>query len=94
MGRKQGPRDSANLMVLLKLNQLLLSQQLDKHNCNPADFGTGWGKHTLCGKQAPNKPCYFYSFGETTVAPACNCATTLSRQPAHHTYLLAMQHDS
>lgn len=81
MGHKQGTAASANLKVLAGLNKLLLSQKLDTHSCEPTDFGTGWGKHTLCGKQAPTKPCYFYSFGETTLA--CCCSTKLSTQRAY-----------
>lgn len=34
--------------------------------CNARSFGKGWGAHTLCTKQSPVEPCYFYSFGIST----------------------------
>jgi hypothetical protein len=55
---------SADLLALSRLNQMLISQKLDTQGCDPQDFGTGWGKHALCTKQAPSRPCHFYSFGE------------------------------
>jgi hypothetical protein len=55
------------LSVLSRLNSQILAQQLDTESCNPQEFGAGWGTHHLCTKQAPSKPCHFYSFGKPFV---------------------------
>jgi hypothetical protein len=87
--KKANTSAAVTLAAMSRLNKLLLSQKLDTQGCQPQDFGTGWGKHTLCAKQAPAQPCHFYSFGETNQQAA---TSTLHHADTHTVLCKALKH--
>jgi hypothetical protein len=52
-----------SLSSLDELAARLLSGQNHSEACQMEFFGEGWGRHSLCTRNLPKKPCYFYSFG-------------------------------